>query len=392
MPAEDPHRESQRLGGATILAIPALDGNTAQDARRRPEAHNEAEGRADATLINGGTSHHAAHQTDGMSTVRKNLRERGISEEGADIILASWRPGTEKQYRTHINRWTQFCHRRDINPFTPTICEIINFLSETFHRGVGYSCVNTARGALSSLGIVVDGCAAGNHPLVNRLMKGIFNLRPSTPRYKDTWDIKPVLDKLRSMEPLHKLSLKELTYKLVLLMAITQAARVQTLHLLVLKNISIGEGHISVWLGGNIKQCRPNYNVQFLKFKAYSKDTRLCVYRTLKTYLEKTKHLREEPGGNDGRLLISFVKPHKTVSRDTIARWIKNMLNLCGVDTAKYTAGSVRTAAASQAKAMSVPLRHIMSTAGWSRETTFAKYYNKEIVQDTGSFQEAVLD
>lgn len=60
--------------------------------------------------------------------------------------------------------------------------DIVNFLSDTFHRGVGYESVNTARGALSSLGIVLDGCRAGNHPLVNRLLRGIFNLRPSTPR------------------------------------------------------------------------------------------------------------------------------------------------------------------------------------------------------------------
>ncbi|MPC44228.1 hypothetical protein E2C01_037895 [Portunus trituberculatus] len=54
-------------------------------------------------------------------------------------------------------------------------------------RGVGYDCVNTARGDLSSLGIVVDGCRAGNHPMVNRLLRGVFHLRPPTPRYSDTW-------------------------------------------------------------------------------------------------------------------------------------------------------------------------------------------------------------
>ena len=61
------------------------------------------------------------------------------------------------------------------------------------------------------------------------------------------------------------------------------------------------------------------------------------------------------------------------------------MLHMSGVNTTKYTAGSVRAAAASQAKAKSVPLCHIMSKAGWSRESTFAKYYNKAIVQDNDS-------
>lgn len=268
----------------------------------------------------------------------------------------------------------------------------MNFLTETFHRGVGYESVNTARGALSSLGIVLDGCRAGNHPLVNRLMRGIFNLKPSRPRYQDTWDVKPVLTKLKMMEPLETLSLKELTLKLVMLMALTQAARVQTLHLLVLKNISIMEDSISICLGGNIKQCRPGFNIQFVRFVAYTKDQSLCVCRTLRTYLGKTEHLREETGDKDGRLFLSFIKPHKSVSRDTIARWIKHMLEMSGIETAKYTASSVRTAAASQAKAMSVPICYILSKAGWSRESTFAKYYNKKIIHKGDPFQDAVLD
>lgn len=257
---------------------------------------------------------------------------------------------------------------------------------------MGYDCINTARAALSSLGITLDGHRAGNHPLVVRFLKGVFNLRPPTPRYKDTWDVKPVLRKLQSMTPLTELSLKELTLKLVMLMALTQAARVQTLHLLVLKNISIGEHSVSVWLGGNIKQCRPKFNVQFIQFFEYTKDPSLCVCRVLKVYLNRTAPLREVDGEKDDNLLISFIKPHRAVSKDTIARWVKVMLKWSGVNSTIYTAGSVRAAAASQASAKSVPLCHIMAKAGWSRESTFAKHYNLVIVQEADPFQEAVLD
>ncbi|MPC85831.1 hypothetical protein E2C01_080629 [Portunus trituberculatus] len=84
--------------------------------------------------------------------------------------------------------------------------------------------------------------------------------------------------------------------------------------------------------------------------------------------------LQEETGEQDSRLFISFIKPHKSVSRDTIAIWIKHVLIISGVDSAKYTASSVRTAATSQARAMSVPICHILSKAGWSRELTLAKH------------------
>lgn len=227
--------------------------------------------------------------------------------------------------------------------------------------------------------------------MVVRLLKGVFNLRPPAPRYRNTWDVKPVLEKLRTMTPLNELSLKDITLKLVMLMALTQAARVQTLHLLVLKNITIEEHSISVWLGGNIKQCRPQFNVQFLQFFEYTKDPNLCVCRTLKEYINRTAPLRDV-GGEVDNLLVSFIKPHRAVSRDTVARWVKIMLNWSGVNTGKYTAGSVRAAAASRAKAKSVPLCYILAKAGWSRESTFAKYYDLKIVHDTDPFQQAVLE
>ena len=53
--------------------------------------------------------------------------------------------------------------------------------------------------------------------------------------------------------------------------------------------------------------------------------------------------------------------------------------------------GSVQPVAASKDKAMAVPITHIIAKAGWSRETTFAKYYDKEIVSECDIFQEAVL-
>ena len=64
---------------------------------------------------------------------------------------------------------------------------------------------------------------------------------------------------------------------------------------------------------------------------------------------------------------------------------------MSGVDNEKFLVGSVWPAAVSKAKTMAVPIKHIMAKAGWSRETTFAKYYNKEIVPVHDPFQDAVL-
>jgi hypothetical protein len=39
--------------------------------------------------------------------------------------------------------------------------------------------LNTARGALSSLGIKIEDYAIGKHPLVIRFLRGVYNLQPT---------------------------------------------------------------------------------------------------------------------------------------------------------------------------------------------------------------------
>ena len=63
-------------------------------------------------------------------------------------------------------------------------------------------------------------------------MKGIFNLRPPRPRYESTWDVSKVHHFLRSLSPVKYLKLKDLTLKLTMLIALTNAARAQLIHLM----------------------------------------------------------------------------------------------------------------------------------------------------------------
>lgn len=102
------------------------------------------------------------HQVDGLSVIRQQLQEQGVSAVAMNVIIASRRLGTEQQYRPHINRWLQFVVDGTSIPLSP-VTDVLNFLSKTFHRGVGYESVNMARGTLSALGIMIEGCTAGNH-------------------------------------------------------------------------------------------------------------------------------------------------------------------------------------------------------------------------------------
>ena len=116
------------------------------------------------------------------------------------------------------------------------------------------------------------------------------------------------------------------------------------------------------------------------------KDETLCVVTTLKEYLRRTQSLR----GSESQLVISYNRPFKRVSRDTISCWGKLVLTDSGMDTFRFKPHSTRAACTSAASNASVSLDDILHTAGWTSESTFAKFYNKPIVKEN-TFADKVL-
>ena len=83
----------------------------------------------------------------------------------------------------------------------------------TLHsQGLSYSSINTARSALSSI-LKLDRENFGTNPLVTRFMKVIYELIKPKRKYNQICDVSQVLDYLKTLYPLEKLSLKELTQK-----------------------------------------------------------------------------------------------------------------------------------------------------------------------------------
>ncbi len=54
---------------------------------------------------------------------------------------------------------------------------------EQFNDGKAYRSINVYGSALSAVLPLVDTCKIGSHPLVSKLLKEMFNLRPPQPRY-----------------------------------------------------------------------------------------------------------------------------------------------------------------------------------------------------------------
>ena len=116
-------------------------------------------------------------------------------------------------------------------PFHALFTEIVNFLALLHGEGYQSRSLNSFRLAISSVHDRVDGIEVGKHPMVARLLKGAFHTRPPLPRYMA---VQVVLQYLEGLGPSTSLSLKLLTYKLVMLLALTRpshSADLASLHL-----------------------------------------------------------------------------------------------------------------------------------------------------------------
>lgn len=263
---------------------------------------------------------------------------------------------------------------------------VIDFLTFLFHeRNLSYSAINSARSALSSFLEHTPGVSIGQHPLIVRFLKGVFQQRPALPKNIVVWDVNIVLKFVMQWYPLDRVGLKETTLKCVTLLALLSAQRRHSLSLIDIRNLTISSDECKIRFGDLLKQTRPGTQQKEICLPAYSEKS-LCIVDTLNSYLSKTENLRQSVT----QLFICFIKPHKAASVDTISRWIRLVLKMAGIDMNIFTPHSTRAAAVSAARKSKIPICTILDTAGWSSCKTYAKFYDKPI--DSNHFSESLQD
>lgn len=300
--------------------------------------------------------------------------------------MASLADNSIKQYDCALKKWFGYCERNNQNPYEASIPTILHFLTELYNTGSQYGTLNSCRSALS---LILGPCVA-NDDRTSRFIKGVYRLRPPQPKYNVTWDTTLVLNKLGTQYPNESLSLETLSKKCVTLLALATGQRVQTLTKIYIPNIELHPTSLIIKITELIKTSRPNSKQPVLVLPIFSEKPEICPCTTLTHYLDRTKSLRQD---NNTALFISFKKPYKKVSTQTVSRWIKFVLKDSGIDTSIFTAHSTRHAATSKARQCGVSIDLIRKCAGWSEGSLiFGRVYNRNIVgKDEAAFAAAVI-
>ena len=324
---------------------------------------------------------------DRLPCIREKFSNYGLSSSSLEIIMAAWRGSTKKQYTTHIKKWLAYCSGKDCDPVNPPIAIAIDFLASSYHQGLSFSSINTARSALSCFcSLQGHDVVFGQLPLVKRFMKGVFQLRPSLPKHHSIWDVKSVFDFFRLQPKINELSLKDLSHRLAMLLCLLSGQRCQTIQFLNVQHMDIADSMYTFHIIEKLKHTRPGVHQKPLCFLRYDTEPHLCIYTHLSEYLRRTAPFR----GEHKQLLLSFVRPHLPVSRDTISRWCRSVLHKSGIDISQYSCHSTRAASTLFLATRHFDLKDIMNAAGWTQEQTFQRFYNIPIYPSF-NFGNAVL-
>ena len=246
----------------------------------------------------------------------------------------------------------------------------MDFLALQFHEGKEYRTVNVYRSALSAVLPLIDGHKVGPHPLICQLLKGVFQLRPPQPRYATTWQVSKVVHYISSSGSNSHLPTKLLSYKLVGLLALTAPDRAfrerfRYFH----------PEEVQFKLPELTKTARQGQDPKSCFHASFPENEHLCVCKCLQEYEARTLQWRPQDTSKPNKLLLYHINPHKQVYPATLARWLKELMQLAGVDTAIFKGHSMRGAVATEEAKQGFSIPDTLQFADWSQASTFTKFY-----------------
>lgn len=184
-----------------------------------------------------------------------------------------------KQYSHHLRSWWNFCRCHRASLYTPSVSQFLKFLAEQLPNINSYSSLNTMRSAIS----LISQNEIGNHSMIRRFCKGIAALKPPRAHYEFIWDPAPVITKLASIYPYDSSILEVLTKKLMLLLALASGHHAQTLSLIRISQISLGQKLI-IRISDRIKISAPGHSQPFFCFPRFANHDSLFIVRLLEHY------------------------------------------------------------------------------------------------------------
>ncbi len=283
-------------------------------------------------------------------------------------ILSSVAPSTKSGYERIFFEFVSFFDAAGLSFDTVKIDTVLSFLQKFV--GKSSSRVSTAVAALKMFLRVYKRSDLADHPLLAMFAKGAKNLAPLPKEKPPIWNPEKVLQWLLT-QPRPKSFILCASEALILILLAT-GWRVDDVWKLDAK-VDLSDEK-AVFFFREKRKCpiKGKHTLSRI-LPSFQGEKRVCPVQATREYVRLAQKIRKD----QSCLFVSSLGVR--ASKDTLRRWVQDLLTKCGISA---TAGSCRSAATNSALNRNWPIDQIMKSAGWSSENMFRKYYERSVVLD----------
>ena len=341
--------------------------------------------------------------TSRLALIARSAEERGFSGSVSKRISIPQKGSTIKVYEAKWKVFGEWCQSQGIDPCTPSIPVIADFLLYCFdERKLTLSAIKGYKSSLSQV-MSSRGIDISHDKDLAALIRSFSVERPLSHREVPRWDLMVVMRHLMKppYEPMHMSSTAYLTRKTAFLIMLATAKRNSEVWAFSADAV-FGTGYSSVtlsFLPGFIAKTQkpdvPGTELQPVTFPALAPsltddlpDRYLCPVRALRFYLDRTKAGLDPK--RPKRLFVAHKVGHSgDIGKTTISGWVKTVIrdayesvseeDLPFLTYKNFQAREVRALATSLAFHQHYSLSQVMKAASWRASGTFAAFYLRDI-------------
>jgi hypothetical protein len=134
-----------------------------------------------------------SHLSSCLEDLRASWGVSPVSDRSFRLFSAGWKRSSEDRYERAWQSCKAFLRSSSIPLHQVSLKTILDYLTHLYDRGLSWSTIGIHKSTISMTMAPIDGTKVGDHPLVKRLMSGIFNDRPSRRANPALWDPLKVL-------------------------------------------------------------------------------------------------------------------------------------------------------------------------------------------------------
>ena len=178
-----------------------------------------------------------------------------------------------------------------------------------FESGKQYRTINSLRSAIFMTHMEVNGSRIGQHPLVTRFLKEVYNSQPPAPKYSVTWDVDIILSYISALPDNVNVDVKLLSNKVVMLLALANADGCSDLATLDL-NFRTYQTNGAQFMIPDLTKSRGSGPPIEAFYSRFTEDPKLCSVLALSVHEEKTESCMRS-SSSQNPLFISIRKSFK---------------------------------------------------------------------------------